>query len=179
MRGTFRLKAEATGLQADYRDPKPISVASALARSQSGAPLERRRARLDEVAFDLDQRAVPHIDSRLVDVIRLVALGVVHQLIGAMDQLRRELSRDAAPFGDRTEVETHDADIDADRPRREPAIVAAPVVPFDRVLEAVGDLDRLGAPRKIGDQKAKFVAAESRVKIARVSASTFQREKVL
>src|SRR4029079_9594499 len=57
-------------------------------------------------------------------------------------------------------------------------IVAAPVVRFDRVLETVGDLDRLGATRKIGDQKAELVAAESRVKIARVGAAAFKGEKV-
>jgi hypothetical protein len=159
--------------------PKQISVAPALTRSQSGAPLERGRAGFDEVVVNLDERAIPHIHRGLVDVIGLAALRVVHQLIRAMDQFRRQLPRDAASLGDRAEMKTDDADIDADRSYREPPIVAAPVVRFDGVLEPIGDLDRLGATRKIRDQKAELVAAESSMQIARISASAFQREKVL
>ena len=54
----------------------------------------------------------------------------------------------------------------------------APVVAFDRLLEALGDLHRLGAAGQIGNQEAEFVAAEARVQIARLAAA-LEREEVL
>ena len=159
--------------------PELISVASARKGSQSGTPLECGRTALCEIAVDLDERAVLHIHRGLVDVIGLAALGVVHQLIRAMDQFRRQLPRDAAPLRDWTEVKTHDADIDADRPRHQPPIVAAPVVSFDCALEAIGNFNCLCTTRQVRDQKTELVATEPGVKIASVSPSPFERKKVL
>ena len=48
----------------------------------------------------------------------------------------------------------------------------------DRRLEAVGDLDRLGAARQVGNQEAELVAAEPGVQVARL-AGAFEREEIL
>ena len=51
-------------------------------------------------------------------------------------------------------------------------------MPLDRRLEAAGNLNGLGTPREIGDQKAELVAAEPCVQIAR-RAGPFDGKKVL
>ena len=83
-----------------------------------------------------------------------------------MDQLRRELARDAAPLGDGTQMETDHTDVHAHGPRGEPAVVAAPVVPLDGFLEAIRNVDRLGAPRQIRNEEAELVATETRMQVA-------------
>ena len=55
----------------------------------------------------------------------LAALGVVHQRVGALNQFRRELARDAAPLGHRPELQADDADVDPDRARGQPPVLAA------------------------------------------------------
>ena len=107
-----------------------------------------------------------------------LALGAVHQRVGAVDQLRGELARDAAALGDRSELQADDADVDPDRPRREPAVVPRPVVGLDRFLEAVGDLEGLVAAWQIRDQEAEFVAAEAGVQVAPF-ARALERQEVL
>ena len=95
-----------------------------------------------------------------------------------MDEIGGELPRHAPAFGDGAELQADDADIDAYRLARQAAIVAAPVVPLDRVLEPIGDFAGFGAPRQVWNQETELVATETRVQIARVAAP-FERQKVL
>ena len=77
-----------------------------------------------------------------------------------MDQFRRELPRHAAALGDRPEVQADDADIDPDRPRHEPPIVAAPVVASTACLKRSATSTASAQPREVGDQETELVAAE-------------------
>src|SRR4029079_6359693 len=101
-----------------------------------------------------------------MDVRGLKPLGVVHQLVRAMNKLRGELSRHAAPLRYRPQAQADHPDVHADGTRRQAAIVARPVVRFDRPLEPLGDLDGFAAAGQIGNEEAELVPAEPRVQIA-------------
>src|SRR6185436_14792445 len=109
-----------------------------------------------EALLDVDELAVIDADGAWVDSIRPLALGVVHQRVGAVDQFRCQLARDAAAFSDRSEVQAHDPDVDSYRTLRQARIVEGPVMPLDRRFKAAGNLDGLGAAREVGDQKAEL-----------------------
>ena len=96
---------------------------------------------------DFDQVAALDSDGGRIDVVGACAFGVVHERVGAMDQLRGKLARHAAAFDHTSEPETHDTHIDLHGPRREAAIVARPIVSLHRLLEPIGDLEGLGAAR--------------------------------
>ena len=126
----------------------------------------------------LDELAALDTHRRGVDVVGALALGAVHQRVGAVDQLRGELARHAAALGDRSELQADDADVDPHRAGGEAAIVARPVVRLDRLLEAIGNLERLVAAGQVRDQEAELVAAEPGVQVARLAAA-LQRQEVL
>jgi hypothetical protein len=155
-----------------------ISLASGWDAGNSGTPwIGGCVRRLGVVDVDVGQGAVAHFHRGLEDVVGLPALGVVHQLIGAVDQIRRELACDAAAIGNGAEAETDNADVDPHRICSQPPVIATPIVHFDRVFEPVGDFDRFGASGEIGNQKTEFVAAEPRMQVAGVAA-TLQRERI-
>ena len=114
-----------------------------------------------------------------VHFVGAASLGVIHQRVGAMDQLGGELARDAAAL-------RHVARGAGRRHRRRRAPGGRASRRSSRVqscdptalLEAVGDLDRLGTAGQVGDQEAELVAAEARVQIARL-AGAFEREEIL
>ena len=63
-------------------------------------------------AARIDEGAVFHPDSGRVDLGGPLALGLVHQRVGAVDQLGGELPSDATSLRDGAEAEAYDADID-------------------------------------------------------------------
>ena len=79
----------------------------------------------------------------------MLALCLVHEDVRALDQVGGEVAGDAAPLGDRTEAEAHDADVDLDRVRGEPRILPCPVMALDRLFEPLRDLCRLGASGQV------------------------------
>ena len=94
-----------------------------------------------------------------------LALGFVHQLVGALNQVRGEAARDEAALGDASEPQADDADVDAHRLHGEPAILERPVVALDRLAEALADRVRLMILGEVGNEEAELVAAEARVEI--------------
>ena len=125
----------------------------------------------------LDESAGMDADRGRIDVRRLAPLGVVHQLIRAVDQFRGELARHAAASATGPRWRQTTPTSTRTGRRGQPAIVPAPVVAFHRLLEAIGDFDGFGAARQIGNQEAEFVAAEPRVQIARIAAA-LERQKI-
>jgi len=137
---------------------------------------EARSTRECVGSWNVDELTAGDRDGRAVHVRGLAALGVVHQRVGALDELGRELARDAAAFLHGAEPEAHHADIHLHRTRRQPAIFARPVVLLDGRLEAPGDLDRLMTTRQIGDEEAELVAAEPGVQVAALGAALHGQE---
>ena len=58
--------------------------------------------------------AVDHVDADRVDLAGAFALGFVHQLVGACEQIVCELARDRAPLADGAQQQADDADVDVD-----------------------------------------------------------------
>ena len=79
----------------------------------------------------------------------------------------------------RPSQQADDADVHADRLRRETPILDGPVVAFDRLAEALGDGVRLVALGEIRNQEAEFVAAEPRVEILRRVRRPLLRDQVV
>ena len=148
------------------------SRAAVPARSARGACRSRRRSRRARRRALRPRRACTWS--------ALAALGVVHQLVGALDQLGRELARHAAALGDGAEAQADDADVDPDRDcRASRAILAAPVVRLDRLLEALGDLGRLARSRGGAGIRKQNSSPPNRACRSRVSLRALEREKVL
>src|SRR5687768_17289467 len=128
-----------------------------------GAGLLARRATrgglaVEHVRFlDVDELTVLDADRASMHFFGAAAFRVVHQRVGAVNQVGRQLSRDAAPLGNIGETQAYHADVHANRARAQPAVVARPVVLFDRLLETVRDLHRLKAAGEIGNEKTEFV----------------------
>ena len=74
--------------------------------------------------------------------------GFVHQLVGALNQVRGEPPRDEAALGDASEPQADDADVDAHRLHGEPAVFERPVVALDRLAEALADRRAPGGTRR-------------------------------
>ena len=87
--------------------------------------------------------------------------------------------RDEAPLGHASQPEADDADVDAHRLRREPAILERPVVALDGFAKALADGVRLVTFGEVGDEEAELVAAEARVQILVARAEAFLREQVV
>ena len=66
-----------------------------------------------------------------MDVRGPLALGLVHQRVGAVDQLGGELASDATSLRDGAEAQAYDADIDADRLGAESIVLVPPFVALD------------------------------------------------
>ena len=80
------------------------------------------------VGGELHKLAVDDVDADRVDLAGAFALGFVHQLVGACEQVVRELARDRPPLADRAEQQADDADVDVDRLVDQAGILGNPVV---------------------------------------------------
>src|SRR5262245_62532322 len=98
---------------------------------------------------------------------RALALRFIHQLIGALNEVRGEAPRDEAALGNASEPEADDADVDVDGLHGEPAILERPIVARDRFAEALGDGVGLRALGEVRNHEAELVAAEARVQLLR------------
>jgi hypothetical protein len=117
-------------------------------------------------SFELDERSVFDADAERMNVIGALLFRLVHQLVGALEQLLRELPcaigrRSATSLSMRQTMPTSTRHPVSGEPR----IVAGPVVALDRFAEAFGDDPRGAALVEIGNEKAEFVAPEPRVQI--------------
>ena len=108
-----------------------------------------------------------------------LALGLVHQLVRALNQIGRQPPRDEAPIGDAPEPEADDADVDANRLCGEPPILERPIVAFHRFAKAFADRVCLRALGDVRDEEAEFVAAEPRVQILCAFPGTLLRDQVV
>ncbi len=106
------------------------------------------------------------------------ALRFVHQDVGALNQLSRELSCHATAVRDGPHAQADDADVDADGIVSEALVLAAPVVGGDRLTEPLGNLGRFDAAGELRDEETEFVAAEARVQVARFCAA-LDREEIV
>ena len=100
-----------------------------------------------------------------IDVVRALALGFVHQLVGALNEVGGQAAGDEPPVGDAPEPQADDADVHAHRLHRQASILERPVVALDRLAKALADGVRLVTLGQVGDQEAELVAAEPRVQI--------------
>ena len=98
---------------------------------------------------------------------RALALGLVHQPVGALNELGGQTSSDEASIGDASQPETDDTDVDTNGLSLETLVLERPVVTFDRLAKALADGVRLGTLGEVRNQKAEFVAAEASVKVLR------------
>ena len=128
---------------------------------------------------DLDESAVVEPEPRQEDVACALALGFVHQLVRALNQVRGETARDEAAIGDASQPQADDADVDVHGLHGQPAVDKRPVVAFDRLAEALADGVRLMEAREIRNQKAELVAAEPRVQVGGPRAEPLLREEVV
>ena len=108
-----------------------------------------------------------------------VALGFVHQLVGAVNELRREPPRDEPPLRHPPEAQADDADVDTHRLHGEPLILGGPVVALDRFPESLGDGVGLVVLGQVGDEEAELVAAQARVQFPRFDAGPFLGKEVV
>ena len=113
----------------------------------------------------IDDDAVFDAGPDQVDVAGALALGFVHQLVGALNEVGRQAARDEAPLGDAAQPEADDADVDADRLRGEPPILERPVVALDRFAEALADRVRLEQSARSGIRKQNSSPPKPRVQI--------------
>src|SRR4029453_7179147 len=87
--------------------------------------------------FEFDQRSVFEADAGRVDVIGALVLRLVHQLVGALEQLLCEFVRDRAALGDVAQHEADDADVDPHGLRGQSRIVAGPVASLYHLNELI------------------------------------------
>ena len=78
-----------------------------------------------------------------------------------------------------SEPQAYDADVDPDRLLRKLAVLDRPVVPFHRVAEPFADGERLLMSGQTWNEKAEFVAAESRVQLRRRSPVRLARHEIV
>ena len=119
------------------------------------------------VGTHLDEGAFLDADAHARHLRGALALGFVHQFVGAGEQVVRELARDVAAGADGPEPQADDADVDLDRLFNQPCILAAPVEAFDRLAEPLGDDPRVVRIVELGNQEAEFVAAKAGVQLLR------------
>ena len=107
------------------------------------------------------------LDSRpsQINVARTLALRIVHQPVGALNQRRREAAGDEATFRHAPQPQTYDADVDANGLRRQPRILQRPVELLDGFAKPFGHGVRLPVLRQVGHEETEFIAAETRVQI--------------
>src|SRR5262245_15129267 len=113
----------------------------------------------------LDEGAVRDLNPQQVDVACPLALGLVHQLVGALDEIRREAARDEAALGHAPEPQADDPDVDARRLHGQAAVLERPVEALDRRAEPLADRVRLVIVGEIRNEETELVAAKPRVEI--------------
>src|SRR5882762_2088564 len=128
----------------------------------------------------LDQLSALDRHAQRMDVVGPRALRLVHQLVGALEELLRQLSRDRATLGDIAQQQADDPHVDANGFLGQPRVVRLPVVALNRLAEAFGDDPRRAAVVEVGDEEAEFVAPEPRVQIlARAHVHGFLGDQVV
>src|SRR5262245_47459526 len=122
---------------------------------------------------DLDERAAVDLHASKVDVVGALVLGLVHQAIGALNELRGEPPRDEAARGHTAEPEADDANIHGNRLGGQSAILRRPVEALDGFTESFPDRMRLLIFSEIRCEEAELVAAEACVQILGARAGQF------
>ena len=124
------LKSARSALQSDRHSAYRVTLHSSTRALGAGKSAAVLRSGCGGAAGggDVDERAVLDRHGRRVHALGPAALRFVHQRVGALNQLGRELSCHATAFRDGSQPQADDADVDADGIVSQAVVLAAPVV---------------------------------------------------